>query len=281
MRYTETEIDRANLVRTHWNVLNNENRVFTALAIRDAAPDVACLQEVDTLRTLKKFHHGYLRKYGELNYRHRHLVDGNDPRGIDVAVMSRFKIDYATSYQDVTFADMGIDPPPGGESANRPVFRRDCLEVGIKRDNMILPIFVCHFKSMSGDRDETRDKRFAEATTVRRIVEERFADQANPDWLIVGDLNDYTEDEQGNPDTHHGLGPLFEDNFAVDLIKRIANPGDRWTHYWVGGRQYRQIDYILASTSLAEKNPSAPTQSESSQWKPDSEYKTTGCSSAR
>ncbi len=97
----ETEIDRPNLVRTHWNVLNNENRVFTALAIRDAAPDVACLQEVDTLRTLKKFHHGYLRKYGELNYRHRHLVDGNDPRGIDVAVMSRFKIDYATSYQDV------------------------------------------------------------------------------------------------------------------------------------------------------------------------------------
>ncbi len=33
--------------------------------------------------------------------------------------------------------------------------------------------------------------------------------------------------------------------------------------------------------SLFAAEPSAPTQSEPSQWKPDSEYKTTGCSSAR
>jgi hypothetical protein len=41
------------------------------------------------------------------------------------------------------------------------VFRRDCLEVDLKKDNKILPIFVCHFKSMSGGRDTTRPIRQA------------------------------------------------------------------------------------------------------------------------
>ena len=39
-------------------------------------------------------------------------------------------------------------------------------------------------------------------------------------------------------------------------------------------------DGVGVSQDLAQA-ASAPTQSEPSQWKPDSEYKTTGCSSAR
>jgi hypothetical protein len=38
--------DRTSLIRTYWNVLNDENRVFSALSIREGAPEVICLQEV-------------------------------------------------------------------------------------------------------------------------------------------------------------------------------------------------------------------------------------------
>ena len=47
---SDNDIDRANLVRTHWNVINAENRVATALAIREADPEVVCVQEVDNMR---------------------------------------------------------------------------------------------------------------------------------------------------------------------------------------------------------------------------------------
>ncbi|HKI08003.1 MAG TPA: hypothetical protein VKA09_06380 [Nitrososphaeraceae archaeon] len=79
------------------------------------------------------------------------------------------------------------------------VFRRDCLEVDLKKDNKILPIFVCHFKSMSGGRDTTRPIPQAEATTVREILEDRFGDPSTHDWVLAGDLNDYTETD-GIPD---------------------------------------------------------------------------------
>lgn len=249
----DTEAERAELIRTYWNILNDENRVFTALAIREGKPDVVCLQEVENMRALTKFHNGYVSKYGDIEFRHRRLIEGNDRRGIDVAVMSRFKIDSMTSHQEITFDDMGIEPP-GGETGGDRVFRRDCLEVVVKKENRLLPVFVCHFKSMAGGRAETRDKRLAEAKTLRKIIEDRFADPADADWLVVGDLNDYTEAD-GAADNDHGLGPILDDGFSVDLVKNITKPKDRWTHYWVSGQQYRQIDYILASPALAAKNP--------------------------
>jgi len=100
------------------------------------------------------------------------------------------------------------------------VFRRDCLEVDLKKDNKILPIFVCHFKSMSGGRDTTRPIPQAEATTVREILEDRFGDPSTHDWVLAGDLNDYTETD-GTPDQNHGLDPLLSNGFSFNLVKNI------------------------------------------------------------
>jgi len=254
----DNEQDRANLIRTHWNVLNDEIRVFTALAIRQADPEVVCMQEVDNMRALRAFHDRYLRRSAGLEFKHKVLIEGNDPRGIDVAVVSRFKVDSTTSHHELTFADLDLDPPHGWDP-DTPIFRRDCLELQIKKHNRLLPIFVCHFKSMSGGREATRPTREAEARAVRSIIESRFADPAASDWLVVGDLNDYTETD-GVADADHGLGNLIGDGFAVDLVKRIVDVRDRWTHFYASEASYHQLDYILASPSLAEKNPNALPQ---------------------
>ena len=111
---------------------------------------------------------------------------------------------------------------------------------------------------MSGGRKETRPIREAESREVRKIIEERFDDPANSDWVIAGDLNDYTEDDEGNPDNEHGLEPLFDGGFSIDLVKKaITDPKDRWTHYYAYEDKYRQLDYVLVSPSLAEKNNDA------------------------
>jgi endonuclease/exonuclease/phosphatase family metal-dependent hydrolase len=119
-----------------------------------------------------------------------------------------------------------------------------------------LPVFVCHFKSMGDDRAKTRPWRECEATAVRRIIERHFPDPAAADWVIAGDLNDYTETD-GSPDPDHALAPLLADGFAVDVVKRIADPRQRWTHYFPADDSYRQLDYLLLSPALARRNAEA------------------------
>jgi endonuclease/exonuclease/phosphatase family metal-dependent hydrolase len=248
----ETEDERSDLIRTYWNILNDENRVFTALAIEKANPDVVCMQEVENDRVMKFFAHRYIDKVYKKNrdpFTYKRLIEGNDPRGIDVSVMSRYKIESISSNRE----RRGIVPYPNGAKEDE-IFRRDCLEVNIKKNNQILPIFVCHFKSMSGGRDTTKPIREVEAQEVKKIIEEKFSNPANEDWIIVGDLNDYTETD-GVVDDNHSLKALLDNGFAIDIVKNIDNPLDRWTHYYPSDDSYHQIDYILLSPSLASKNP--------------------------
>jgi endonuclease/exonuclease/phosphatase family metal-dependent hydrolase len=259
----ESEVERANLIRTHWNVIQAETRVFTALCIRQGDPDVVCLQEVENLRALRAFRDRYVRRIGDMQFPYAVLIDGNDPRGIDVAVMSKARIDGVATHQYRERKGMPYYARDGSLQRSKTpitVFRRDCLEVRVIKNKKVLPIYVCHFKSMYGGRPETRPFREAEAATVREILEERFApdDPREHEWLILGDLNDYTEDcMKGEPDFEHGLGALFQDDFSVDLVKRIPKAEDRWTHFYAGQRHYAQLDYILASPALADRNPKA------------------------
>jgi endonuclease/exonuclease/phosphatase family metal-dependent hydrolase len=247
----DSEMDRANLIRTHWNVINDENRVFTALSIKEGSPDVICLQEVDNFHALKSFHDKYISRICGVTYPHKALIEGNDPRGIDVAVLSRHRIDFMATHQDFGETTDGLN----GKQKDR-VFKRDCLEVRIIKDWKVLPIFICHFKSMSPSREETRSAREAEARAVKKILQSRFGDPSKHDWLVVGDLNDYTETD-GITDVAHSLHPLLDNGFSEDLVKRISDPKDRWTQYHPSDRSYQQLDYVLASPSLAAKNANA------------------------
>jgi hypothetical protein len=56
-------------------------------------PEVICLQEVDSFHALKAFHDRYLKRIAREEYPHKALIEGNDPRGIDVAVLSLHPID--------------------------------------------------------------------------------------------------------------------------------------------------------------------------------------------
>jgi endonuclease/exonuclease/phosphatase family metal-dependent hydrolase len=244
----DSEVDRANLIRTHWNVINDENRVFTALSIKEGNPDVICLQEVDSFHALKSFHDKYITRISGRSYQHKALIEGNDPRGIDVAILSQYRIDSMATHQDYGEANSSL---PGRKPVR--VFKRDCLEVRIMKEWKMLPIFICHFKSLDPSRDETRPAREAEARAVKKIIQSRFQDPSKRDWLVVGDFNDYTEMD-GVQDVDHSLHPLLDNDFSVDLIKRISDPKDRWTHYYSQDGSYHQLDYILASPALAAKN---------------------------
>ncbi len=263
---------------------------LTALAIADTRADIVCLQEVENIKALDGFEYGYLFKMIGQGYRRKYLVEGNDGRGIDVAVMTRdvtadgdeIECLAVKSHAHVTYGDLDLmndELRALGEKPNERVFRRDCLELDFRIGGRRLTLFVVHFKSMGGSRGGrdgrtvTMPVRNAEARAVRHIIEKKFGPGKTDTkrWLVCGDLNDYRSRIVVSGDPHHGhhfepieetisgFDPLIDGGFAVNLVAR-REPVEQWTLYHTRGPNERhlcQLDYLLASPVIADSNPKA------------------------
>ena len=221
-----------------FETLTGDMRTLTAQAIFGTGADVIALQEVESLETLKIFNSQHLKKSG---YKYKVVIDGNDPRLIDVAVLSRHP-----------FSSLMTNQFRRTQNNKSYVFSRDCLEVGIQvTATKQIHLFVNHFKSMVGGRPQTMNRRKIQSEEVVKILKERYG--SNPgakEWVVLGDLNDYI------PST--GLAPLLDQPWLENVVQtRTEDENERWTHYWDDKEEYQQLDYILLSKALADKNPSA------------------------
>ena len=250
--------------------MEDEIRTFTALAIRQGRPDVALLQEVESMHALRRFHDLYLTRVGASPMPHMAVLEGNDGRGIDVGVMSRLPLESLTSHKDMTLDELyrggfvwehfGLHRRTiehdrlFGDPAMR-VFRRDCLEVRMELGGQTLLLFNCHFKAIDPDRRQTRPFRVAESFAVRHLIETRAKARGIGDWIVAGDFNDFYHRE-GEPIAEHGLQPLLESGLVVDPMTRLPK-AERWTHFYPRDRTYNQLDHLLLSPALAQRNPGA------------------------
>jgi hypothetical protein len=193
----EAGVDPENAVRDGWDVNKTVFRIqdedgkrLTGLTIKEANADVLALQEVENLDTLKRFRSKYLG--GAREYPYAVSIDGNDPRLIDVAVLSRLPVLHVRTYQHL-------------RSGRSLIFSRDCLEVDVDVGGRTLTLFVNHLKSMldqddpENGRRNTRARRMLQTRTVKRIVANRFGSQpGDAPFVVLGDLNDYPQsDAQG------------------------------------------------------------------------------------
>ncbi len=243
----------------------DDARQMTALALADCRADILCLQEVENLETLEAFERSYLYRMTGLSYPHKVWKQGNDGRGIDVALMAREKtrdgrpieLINAKTHRKVTFADLGLHSKLLGERGHERddrVFRRDCLEVDLAIGGKRLTLYVVHLKSMGPSRDGMEGRlytmpiRSAEAMAVRRLIERRFGSERTPKmrWLVCGDMNDYRErlvvggdrfdgfNFSTKVENVSGLDPLMNDGFSVNLVDRRP-ADDRWTLFHASG----------------------------------------------
>ncbi|WP_339765372.1 endonuclease/exonuclease/phosphatase family protein [uncultured Hoeflea sp.] len=277
-QYRQAEIARA-------VSLTDDTRQLTALAIAEADADILCLQEVENLDTLHRFEYGYLFKMIGDGYRHKVLIDGNDGRGINLALMTRdrtldgapIEVLEVTSHAHLTYEKLGLYTPELTELAkpHDKLFKRDCLEVDLKIGNKRLTVYVVHFKSMGSPRDgidgrtRTMPVRVAEARGVRKIIADRFGpDGGGKRYVIAGDFNDYSEKLVITGDRRNGY--QFTPEQAEDGAVRVLTAGgfaenvvarrpemDRWTLYHTRGPEERhlcQLDYLLASPAMVRSN---------------------------
>ena len=213
------------------------SRTLTAKALKGVNADVVGLQEVENLDILKLFNTRYLK--GASKFKYQYLIDGNDNRFIDVALLSKLEVDFLRTHQ---FRKKGKSK----------VFSRDCLEAHVKVGGKTVPFFVNHFTSMMRGRPESRQRRRDQSNELLKILRERFGNNfGDHDFVVLGDLNDYME-----PGAHaaSGIKPLLESGQMENVVDRLP-AGERWTHYYSGDKSYHQLDYILISKSLAKKNP--------------------------
>ncbi|OSM05068.1 endonuclease/exonuclease/phosphatase family protein [Magnetofaba australis] len=256
----------------------DDKRQFTAAAMAEADAHLFCMQEVDNINALMRFHDAYLKKAGAGAYAQKILFEGNDRRGIDVAalarderaVMSRSHAWLTPSwFGNQAARDALIEAYPLIKSEinkRRAIFSRDCLEMEYAHDGKRLTVFNCHFKSMSGGRNKSLGKRQLEALAVKRIIQNKFADPAAENWVVVGDMNDYRQQikvtakrradgsyvenlKTLGADDPSGVDPLLDDGFGVNALDALDATA-RWTHYYPGDRTKTQLDYMIVSPAL-------------------------------
>jgi predicted extracellular nuclease len=264
----------------------DDTRQLSALAIADADADILCLQEIDNMAALQAFEYGYLFRMVGNGYRQKYLVEGNDGRGIDVAVIMREetldgeKIELVDikSHAALTYRDLGLfsEELALTNRIDDKIFKRDCLELDLRIGGKPFSLYVTHLKSMTNAREQgdarlsTMPVRRAEVSAIRRIIENRFGPDGSrsTNFAICGDMNDYQERVviSGNRRTGYSFTPAAEEHSALDLFSRngfAVNPVlrrdvmDRWTLYHSRGPQEQhlcQLDYIWLSQHLAETN---------------------------
>lgn len=206
-----------------------EAKRAVAAMIREAGADVVTLQEMENKSTLDELADSYLEPG---RYPYRLLVEGNDGRGIDVAILSRYPISRYDSHTSDRF------PVPGRAAPGR--FSRDFLHARLDVGGMPFSVFTTHLKA--GRRPEDQAKRLAEAQRIREILTQQERAEPGLPYVVTGDFNDGPDTAAVREILGTGAGAL------VDPFTSPAG-GVAKTHPTDGALLHR-YDYILASGNL-------------------------------
>jgi endonuclease/exonuclease/phosphatase family metal-dependent hydrolase len=218
--------------------------------------DVLAVQEVENRDVLSEFNRTFLTN----PYPHEVLIEGNDPRFIDVALLSRFPVANVTSHR----FELHRDRPT-------PVFGRDLLQVDIynhSRQRRLLTVFINHLKSkfvpffvrdQEGAQRANDLLRRQQAETVARLVEAHTRPRSR--FVVLGDMNDSPDAEPLAPFPDLGLTDALLDVVESQPPPPSTNPEDqpttvRWTSRLSRSRQpdtFELFDQIWLSPSLAPK----------------------------
>jgi endonuclease/exonuclease/phosphatase family metal-dependent hydrolase len=205
----------------------------TARVIADLGADVLAIVETESRPVLQQFNELLVKAVGGQPLHHVMVIDGNDPRGIDVGLMSgkAFPIGPMRSHVD------------DRDSRGRTIFSRDCPEYAIPvAGGKTLWVMVNHLKSKGFGRPSDNDaRRKAQASRIKLLYEQRVA--AGDDLVaIVGDLND-------NPGSDP-LKPLLQQTDLKDVFEHPSFDDGGHPGTFDLCTASKKFDYILLSPKL-------------------------------
>lgn len=205
----------------------------TARVIKDVNAHVIGIVEAEHRTGLQSFNEQAIKSVGGKRYEHVMLIDGNDDRGIDVALMTRsaYPIERMRSHVD------------DRDGASR-IFSRDCPEYCLALPNGTnLWILVNHLKSKGyGSTASSNARRKRQAQRVREVYD-GLAASGEKLIAVLGDMNDTPDSDPLTPLTQNGS--TLKDIFAWPQFDDGGRPG---THGNCAASA--KLDYILLSPDL-------------------------------
>jgi endonuclease/exonuclease/phosphatase family metal-dependent hydrolase len=210
----------------------------TGRVMKDVDADIIAVIEAEHRIALKQFSDYVLKNVGGRPYPNVMLIDGNDPRGIDVGIMTKANYNIGSMRSHVH--DLG----PG----QKPIFSRDCPEYCVETPNgekiWVLPN---HFKSkFGGNNTASQDKRKEQSKRTAAIYQ-RLISEGHLNVVVLGDLNDTPDSKDLKPLL---VGTDLKDVSDHPLFDTGEFPGKGTFGL---GNDKDKIDYILLSPALFER----------------------------
>lgn len=186
-------------------------------------PDILVLQEVENIHALRMLN-------DQLGYREEVLIEGPDRRGIDVAILSKFKLARGPRIHNID-----IFREVNGHLERK--FTRGILEAVFEIDGKDVAVLANHWPSQ-GNPDEYRE---LAAKRLREVSLELDIDII----IAAGDFNTREDDDLNGIKkwlTDRSLSPRYYDSFEMSSydVDDLGAPG---THYYRG--HWELLDKIL------------------------------------
>ena len=216
-----------------WTVWRYEMKLaHLARVVACMVPDILCLSEIENRRVLEDLRRVLRLQEGyELPYiLHR---DSSDPRGIDVAIMSRHQA-FATNWL---------------RNASRETLAAD-FEIEGRR----LTVLANHWKSQLGKKEESDAIRRVDAKAVRDFLDLRLAADSNAAIVVTGDFNDRV----ASPVLTETAGFCLNREQVVEaagsgLLYNLAGgmpPESRGTFWYNAGKRWESIDSMSVTRGM-------------------------------
>jgi endonuclease/exonuclease/phosphatase family metal-dependent hydrolase len=219
--------------------INDLTRVLLSIPGKEL-PALIGLSEIENRSVLEDLVDQRGLRKGEYEIVHE---DGQDPRGIECALLYRPDLFKYKSHEYVPIDDP-VDPD---------YLYRGILHVkGKAPDGSSLHIFVNHWKSRSGGKQETERQRMFSAISLRKQMDLLMARESGFKVIIMGDFND----EPTNRSLTNGLSALnkrrnIQMGDYYNLFYDLHNIEGKGTYNYQGN--WNMLDQVIISYNLLDQ----------------------------
>lgn len=210
------------IVLTDGEYHNKINKITKV--IKNINADMVGLAEIENIKILEEI-------ASISGYTFFYLIEGNDPRGIDVCLLSKWKINY------ISHKDLPV-PYKGNKNYK---FSRDCTEGSFYFKNQEIHILLNHLKSKVGDKEKSLEKQKAQVKGILDIIHSIYKNNNSPNIIIMGDFNCERYSEPLNILEKSGL----------KIINYLYNGKKMYTYK--KGKFVASLDYFILNNVLFDK----------------------------